>query len=203
MIWTDEMKQYLAANIDGCPYKEITKKINEKFGTDFSWQCVKSAIKRYGLRNGRVTRFEKGIVPHNKGKAMDEETYKKVKNTMFKKGNIPKNHKEVGSERITKDGYIEIKVDEPNKWELKHRFVYEKEFGKIEKNECILFLDQNKQNCSLDNLLKIKRSELVVLSQYGMSSTHKEHTEAYVNIARVVAKAREVKKRCKSDKTGH
>ena len=44
---------------------------------------------------------------------------------MFAKGNVPPNHRPVGSERISKDGYIEVKVAEPNKWRLKQRVVYE------------------------------------------------------------------------------
>ncbi len=38
---------------------------------------------------------------------------------MFAKGNVPPNHRPVGSERISKDGYIEVKVAEPKQVEIK------------------------------------------------------------------------------------
>ena len=63
----------------------------------------------------------------NKGRKqteyMSEEQLAKTKATRFKKGHVPKNHKPVGYERITRDGYIEVKTAEPNVFELKHRLV--------------------------------------------------------------------------------
>lgn len=70
--------------------------------------------------------FQKGHVPQNKGKKMSPEQYKKCSGTMFKKGNVPKNYKPVGSKRILKEGYVEIKIADPNQWELEHRLVWEK-----------------------------------------------------------------------------
>ena len=55
-----------------------------------------------------AARFQKGSVPLNKGKKVSPEVYSKIQPTMFKKGHSPVNHREVGSERINKDGYIEI-----------------------------------------------------------------------------------------------
>ena len=67
-----------------------------------------------------------------------------MKRTMFKKGNKPLNHREVGSERINVDGYVEIKVAEPATWKLKQRVVYE-EYHKVKltSNDTIIFLDSN------------------------------------------------------------
>lgn len=56
---------------------------------------------------------------------MPANVYEKARKTMFRKGNIPANHKPIGYERINADGYIEVKVAEPNKFRLKHRW-----FGK-------------------------------------------------------------------------
>ena len=40
----------------------------------------------------------------------------------------------VGSERVdNREGYIKIKIKEPDKWESKHKFIYESHYGKIEK----------------------------------------------------------------------
>lgn len=104
-------------------------------------------------------RFAPGCVPANKGKKMRPEVYAKVSRTMFKKGQSPINHRDVGSERVNVDGYVEVKVAEPNKWRLKHRIVWEREHGEIQKGYNIQFRDGNKQNCSIDNLYIISRSE--------------------------------------------
>lgn len=71
----------------------------------------------------------------NKGRKqteyMSEEQLAKTKATRFKKGHVPKNHKPVGYERITRDGYIEVKTAEPNVFELKHRLVWIEHNGEI------------------------------------------------------------------------
>lgn len=117
---------------------------------------------------GRRTRFKKGQTPPNKGKKlsefMSEESIGKIKKTQFKKGNIPHNHKPIGYERTTKDGYVEVKVRDGEKqknFELKHRLVWEKHNGKIPKGNNIQFKDGNRLNCKIDNLYMISRAEQV------------------------------------------
>ena len=83
----------------------------------------------------------------------------KTKSTRFKKGHIPKNHKPVGYERITRDGYIEVKTAEPNVFELKHRLVWIEHNGEIPPGYNIQFKDGNRQNVSIENLYMISRSE--------------------------------------------
>lgn len=58
----------------------------------------------------------------------------------FKKGNRPGNTARVGDETLTDDGYIRVKVAEPNRWELKHRLVWEKYRGEIPENGVIRFI---------------------------------------------------------------
>ena len=109
--------------------------------------------------NAVAHRFKKGSVPPNKGKKMSPEVYEKVKETMFKKGNSPVNHREVGSERINVDGYIEIKVAEPNRWRLKHRIIWEQVNGEIPKGYNVQFKNHNTQDCRIENLYIISKAE--------------------------------------------
>ena len=109
--------------------------------------------------NAVAHRFKKGAVPPNKGKKMSPEVYEKVKETMFKKGNSPVNHREVGSERINVDGYIEIKVAEPNRWRLKHRIIWEQVNGEIPKGYNVQFKNHNTQDCRIENLYIISKAE--------------------------------------------
>lgn len=111
--------------------------------------------------NSIATRFKKGHVSHNKGKKMDAETYAKVRGTMFKKGNIPANHRPVGSERLNVDGYVEVKIAEPNKWRGKHRVIWEREHGEVPKGYSVSFKNGNRQDFSLDNLILVSWSDLM------------------------------------------
>ena len=109
--------------------------------------------------NAVAHRFKKGSVPPNKGKKMSPEVYEKVKETMFKKGHSPVNHREVGSERINVDGYIETKVAEPNVWRLKHRIIWEQHNGVIPAGYNVQFKNHNTQDCRIENLYIISKAE--------------------------------------------
>ena len=109
--------------------------------------------------NAVAHRFKKGSVPPNKGKKMSPEVYEKLEETMFKKGNSPVNHREVGSARINVDGYIEIKVAEPNVWRLKHRIIWEQHNGVIPAGYNVQFKNRNTQDCRIENLYIISKAE--------------------------------------------
>ena len=104
-------------------------------------------------------RFQNGSVPLNKGKKVSPEIYAKMQPTMFKKGQTPVNHRDVGSERVNVDGYIEIKVAEPNRWRLKHRVIWEQVNGAIPKGYNVQFKNHNSQDCRIENLYLISKAE--------------------------------------------
>lgn len=124
------MKQFILDNYKGRYNQELVDLFNQKFNTNITSRTIKSYKANNNLNSGLTGKFRKGQTPHNKGKKMPKEVYEKVKHTMFAKGNVPPNHRPVGSERISKDGYIEVKVAEPNKWRLKQRVVYKEAKGK-------------------------------------------------------------------------
>lgn len=109
--------------------------------------------------NSIAARFKPGHVSHNKGKKLPKEVYDKIKDTMFKPGHTPVNHREVGSERINVDGYIEIKVAEPNKWRCKHRVIWEQHNGEIPKGFNVQFKNHNPLDCRIENLYLISKAE--------------------------------------------
>ena len=124
------------------------------------WEA-KSHAGKIGTQSesAKAHRFKPGTVPPNKGKKMSSEIYAKCAPTMFKKGRTSLNKRPVGSERVNKDGYIEIKIMEPSRWSLKHRVVWEHNHGPIPKGCNIQFKDGNLRNCSIDNLYLISRSD--------------------------------------------
>lgn len=184
MKYTDEMKQFILDNYKGRYNQELADLFNQKFNTNITSKTIKSYKANNKLNSGLTGKFRKGQTPHNKGKKMPKEVYEKVKHTMFAKGNVPPNHRPVGSERISKDGYIEVKVAEPNKWRLKQRVVYEEAKGEIPEGCPIIFLDGNKRNFDIENLRCITRSELLYLNCNGLNNSN-EITETGILMARL------------------
>lgn len=178
------MKQFILDNYKGRYNQELADLFNQKFNTNITSRTIKSYKANNKLNSGLTGKFRKGQTPHNKGKKMPKEVYEKVKHTMFAKGNVPPNHRPVGSERISKDEYIEVKVAEPNKWRLKQRVVYEETKGKIPEGCSIIFLDGNKRNFDIDNLRCITRSELLYLNCNGLNNSN-EITETGILMARL------------------
>lgn len=133
-----------------------------KLGLKASKEKIVRAAKLTAMHpNSIAARFKKGHVSHNKGKKMDAETYAKISGTMFKEGHIPANHKPVGSERLNVDGYVEVKIAEPNKWRGKHRVIWEKAHGEVPEGYSVSFKNGNRQDFSLDNLVLVSRSDLM------------------------------------------
>jgi hypothetical protein len=147
--YLEEHKNFILKKHQGITTMELTELFNNEFKTNITCSQIRCYLTNHKLKNGVVKRFKKGHTPINKG----TKGLTGPNKTSFKKGYTPKNYKPVGSERITKDGYIQIKTADPNTWELKQKVIYEKEFGKIPEGHALFFLDQNKLNVSLDNLV--------------------------------------------------
>ena len=200
-IFTPEQKDFIKQNYKGIGNIELTELLNKTFNTEFTTGQIKRYKNVNNYNSGLTGRFEKGHISHNKGKKMPSEVYEKVKKTMFKKGHIPVNHKPVGSERIdAKDGYTYVKVAEPNKFVLKHRYIWEQTHGEIPKDHIIIFLDGNKQNFAIDNLECISRSENSVMNHLKLRAKDAEITKIAINIARIKNKIGVLKKRGKNGK---
>lgn len=191
--YTTEEQQFMTKYVPGHSYREIQKAFTEKFGWEISLSQVNSYIGNHHLSTGRTGRFQKGQEPPNKGKkgvcaAGCEKSW-------FKKGHIPANYRPVGSERVNVDGYIEVKVADPNKWKLKHRVVWESVNGKIPKGYIIIFRDNDKTNTNIDNLLLIKRGTHAVLNHTGLCEYSGEFKETAICIAELKTAASKAKNR--------
>lgn len=125
---------------------------------------------------------------------MSPEQYEKCKATMFKKGNIPANHRPIGSERIdNRDGSILIKIQDGHlqkNWMSKSRYIYEQAHGKIPKGYKVIFADGNNRNFDLDNLILVSNAEELIMNQRKLMSNDAEFTKTGVVIAKVLNKAK-------------
>ena len=191
--YTKEEQEFMRRYVPGHSHREIQQAFCEQFGWNISINQVKTYIKNHKLNTGRTGRFEKGHVPANKGeKGVCAEGCKK---TWFKKGNIPVNHRSVGSERINKDGYIEIKVEEPNKWRLKHRVVWEMAHGEIPKDNVIIFKDNDKTNTDIDNLILTEKGVNATLNKTGLCKMSGEFKETAILIAQLNQSSNKARKK--------
>lgn len=191
--YTVEEQKFMKEYVPGHSYKEIQKAFTEKFGWEISLGQVNAYIGNHHLSTGRTGRFQKGQEPPNKGKkgiCADG-----CERTWFQKGHIPANYRPVGSERVNADGYIEVKVADPNKWKLKHRVVWESVNGKIPKGYIIIFRDNDKSNTDIDNLLLIKRGTHAVLNHTGLCEYSGEFKETAICIAELKAATSRAKNR--------
>ncbi len=136
-----------------------------KKGKEIISQQSREVWQRNPNHPGRKNTFKKGHKTFNKGLKQTEymsiEMIKKTKATRFKKGNRPHNWKPVGYSRIDKDGYVEIKIREPDVFQLYNRYVWEKQYGSIPEDHNIIFRDGNRYNFDIENFECISNAELM------------------------------------------
>jgi hypothetical protein len=84
-------------------------------------------------------------------------------NTLFKKGQLNNfNEKAIGSERINKDGLIEVRVENRLNngkfWIKKHVLIWQTHHLQTVPENCLIrFLDGNKRNFDINNLVLVTR----------------------------------------------
>jgi len=172
-IYTEEQAQFIRVNYTGRSVKGLTLLFNERFGIDKTWQQIKTFIANQGITSGRTGRFHKGHKPWNTGTKGQGLTC--ANSGSFKKGNVPPNRKPLGSERICfKDGFILIKVAErdpytgfPTRYKHKHVHIWEQVNGPVPEGMVVAFIDCEKTNCEIENLMLISRAELLNLNRAG------------------------------------
>jgi hypothetical protein len=159
--FTSDEVQYLKEITTGRPYKEIVRLFNERFGLKLNYRQINSKIKRLKLHNG--IRPRKGVQP----------PYLKVYE--FKLGHNPPHSRQIGDERVTFLGYVEVK-SRKGEWKYKHILIWEAAHGPVPKGHAIIFADRNKANLALDNLLMVSRQELAIMNRKNLICSNAELT---------------------------
>ena len=189
------MEDYIRGIATGRSTEEIAGLVSAHFGFDFTIRQCAAYKKNHGINTGLTGQFEKGHTPANKG--MKGNYAPGSEKGWFTKGHIPKNYRPVGSERISKDGYVEVKTREPNKWELKHRVVWRNYNGEVPRGHIIIFRDGDKMNVAIDNLMLIKRSAHAVMNHTDLHEYTGDLKEVAVRIAELKCEAGKAKRRVK------
>jgi hypothetical protein len=193
LLFTTEQIKWLTENRIGFNFDVTTEKMNKRFGTNYKVSQVRGWCHAHHLPNGMDMKFPKGHVSFNKGR---KGFYAPgCEKGWFKKGHRPYNSVCVDTEVINDDGYIKVKIAEPNKWELKHRLVWQKKYGKIPKDSCLIFLNGNRKDCRIENLMLIKRSILAVLNNEKLIFEDAAATKCGVTMAMIKLRISELKKR--------
>ena len=177
------------------------EEVADLFNDRFEIQTTKSGIANLMNKNNIKTlsnrgQFKKGMASFNKGLKqtdfMSPEAIERTKATRFQKGQESHNKRPVGSERFTREGFIEVKVAEPNVWKLKHRLVWEEANGEVPDKHVVTFLDGNKQNVALENLRLITMEENAYLNKNGLRYDDAELTEMGLNVAKVMTRTHQI-----------
>jgi hypothetical protein len=124
------------------PRAEMHAAFIAEFGRDdISLMNLHSLCKRKGWMTGRTGCYVKGQEPPNKGVPCPPGKggrHPNARASQFKSGGLPHNTNYLGHERVSKDGYVEISVDETNphtgferRYVLKHRWLWEKAHGPV------------------------------------------------------------------------
>ena len=196
--YTEEEHKFLQSFIPGHTYKEIVAEYNKRFDEPITETRVKGYMANHKINNGLTGRFKKGHIPANKG--THPPTVGRMAETQFKRGGLPPNTKPVGYERITKDGYVEVKIkmrpSHPSyndNFKAKHHIVWEEAHGPIPKGYVVMFADGNKRNFDLDNLILASRAEVAAINTLkGVIKGKPELTKMIHKIVKVNLKIKEV-----------
>jgi len=148
-----EHVEYIRSIAEGRFLEEIHTMFNERFGVDLTLNQVKHIKK------------SNRIVSHVHGSNSE--------GGRFAKGHTSSNRKPIGTVSIRRHtgrgkAYYWIKTGE-NQWEIMHKYLWEKENGKVPEDHVLYFVDGNTLHYDIDNLVLIHRSVLVILNHWKMT----------------------------------
>lgn len=198
------MYEFVRDNSWGVSSREMADMVNEKFGTDFTQTMMKQFRQRHGIKSGCTGWFQKGHPPGTKGKTLEEickgdpEKLARIRAAQFRKGEPPMNELPVGTVVVNSYGYkIRKRAMEGTqweRWEFLHRAVWEENHGPIPDDMVVTFLDSNKLNCDISNLVLVTKAENCVLTRMGLRSEDPDLTEAGISVVRLKQAIREKRK---------
>lgn len=193
------MDEFILENYKGITTQELTDRFNRNFDVAVKVGMIKAYKNHRKLRSGVITRFSKGHTPINKG---TKGVYNTGGNkTSFKIGQMPPNTDPIGTEKVLKDGYIWVKINDVPKakkninWKQKQKLIWEEANGPVPDGYFIMFADGNNRNFELDNLVLVTKAEMLYLNRNGLIYNNADITKSAVLIAKMMSKAGNLKRR--------
>lgn len=147
-----------------------------------SLHSIVHAVQRHGLRKShdwiversrqlladpshpaRKTRFQPGLIPHNKGKP--HPATGRAAETQFKPGHKPHTWNQIGHIRESKEGYLQRKLRDTGvtrrDYVALHHMIWRMHGRCIPPGYAVRFIDGDKRNFDINNLELVRRSELM------------------------------------------
>lgn len=129
-------------------------------------QAIKALCKRNRWLTGRTGQFAPGQEPANKGRRMPYHPNSAA--TRFRKGQrcgmANRKYKPIGTERITRDGYVERKIHDgmplQSRWRAVHLINWEARHGPLPEGHALKCLDGDKSNTDPSNWEAVPRALL-------------------------------------------
>lgn len=163
------------------PIREYHAQFCAAFCRDISAANLHALRKRKGWKTGRSGQFVKGATPHNKGVPCAEGVggrHPNARKTQFKPGHgrsgvAMRLYKPIGTERVSKDGYLERKIHDgmplQSRWRAVHLIEWEAANGPMPAGHCLKCMDGNRRNTDPSNWEPIPRAALPYLGgRYGL-----------------------------------
>ena len=170
--------------------KRVAHLLNKTCNGCFTEAQIASFVHNNSINCGRTGQFKKDHEPWNKG----TKGVMKANSGTYKKGDVPRNLRPIGSQRTTKDGYRAIKVAYPRKWELLHRHNWALVHGYENMPENLRFKDGNILNCEVSNLEPVSNQEHMILNQMGYNQMPDEVKPVVLNLAKIDVKTQNLRK---------
>lgn len=214
--YDNKIKEFIKNNITGMSFREITKKVNEKFNLNKSVRQIKSFCIWHKIYNGKGKRsselfkftdemilFIKKNIYKTSYKELAERfnqhfsvniTTHNLKNKCKRLGllNQMTFDKPLFTEYFCRrDGYF-IKTEKG--WIPKQRFLWEEKHGPLPYGYCIIFADGDNTNFNENNLIKVNRKEHFHLNKRKLRFSDPEYTKVGLNIVKLFLKAEERQK---------
>lgn len=164
-IYTQEEENFLRANRNKMPMKELHRKFCERFSS-IGYYALKAKVQRMGLLVDDVQKF----------------------NNVAERSRVP-----IGSEHRY-GGYTMIKVDDKatgtkkdrraykENWKPKHIWVWEQHHGKMPPKHQVIFLDGDHENFNIENLAAIPLQYVVMMNRNGWIKGNPELTKTAIKL---------------------
>lgn len=151
---------------------------------------------------GAAYRFPRGHAPANKGKRRPGWSTGRMRETQFKKGQLPHTWLPIGAYRTSSDGYLQQKVSDTGyqrrDWVGVHRLVWERAHGPIPPGHVVRFLPGRRTT----DLARITADSLecITLRENMLRNSVHNLPEPIVHVVRLRATlVRAINKRSKGD----
>lgn len=163
--YSDEFEEFVRNNISKYTKEDFILLVEKTYNINFSKTALKCYLRRHNIKE-RYIDFKENMIRGTQKHS-------------------------IGAERMTKDG-LYVKVAQPNVWRKKTRVMYEKYHNcKLSDDDYILFLNQDRNDYSKENLYKSTNREKCYLHNWGTFSINPRLTEIGILSARLTIKAKE------------